>query len=295
MILLTGFEPFGGQSTNPSWAAAESARDLLRGEGLDVEALELPCVFGAAANVLRSALEDLEPELVVCVGQAGGEGGCRWKGWPSTVMMPGSGQRREPARGRRWCRAGPPPISPRCRSRRPSCRGSGRLPAEVSQSAGTYVCNHIFYTLMHELAAAGRPGRFRPRPLRGHPASGREQHAVAAGAQMAAALAVVVRTALATTADLKLAAGATDSSPAVSRARRACGRRRRSDRSQDRTSVQQFPDDGNVAVTLDSPASTVSDSAATARCIFATGTGAWKPVCWVRERTLPRPAPERAA
>ena len=72
MILLTGFEPFGGQPTNPSWAAAVSARDLLRMAGLAVEAVELPCVFGKAGTVLRRALDELAPELVVCLGQAGG-------------------------------------------------------------------------------------------------------------------------------------------------------------------------------------------------------------------------------
>ena len=65
MILLTGFEPFGGQPTNPSWAAAQSARDLLRTAGAAVEAVQLPCVFGTAGSALRKALDDLAPELVL--------------------------------------------------------------------------------------------------------------------------------------------------------------------------------------------------------------------------------------
>ncbi|MFF2245672.1 hypothetical protein ACFVTM_15980 [Arthrobacter sp. NPDC058130] len=53
MILLTGFEPFGGETANPSWAAARSAARQLQSEGLDVQAVELPCVFGASARIPR--------------------------------------------------------------------------------------------------------------------------------------------------------------------------------------------------------------------------------------------------
>ena len=72
MILLTGFEPFGGESANPSWSAAREAAVRLRAEGLDVQAVELPCVFGDAIRGLEAALERYRPELVVCAGQAGG-------------------------------------------------------------------------------------------------------------------------------------------------------------------------------------------------------------------------------
>ena len=72
MILLTGFEPFGGETANPSWAAAGAAARLLQSEGLDVQAVELPCVFGASAKVLTETLERFRAELVLCAGQAGG-------------------------------------------------------------------------------------------------------------------------------------------------------------------------------------------------------------------------------
>ncbi|MGZ4662822.1 MAG: pyroglutamyl-peptidase I family protein, partial [Arthrobacter sp.] len=51
MILLTGFEPFGGEDSNPSWAAAVQARALLEADGHNVAAVELPCVFGESINV----------------------------------------------------------------------------------------------------------------------------------------------------------------------------------------------------------------------------------------------------
>jgi pyroglutamyl-peptidase len=208
MILLTGFEPFGGQSTNPSWAAAESARDLLRGEGLAVEALELPCVFGAAANVLRSALEDPEPEPVVCIGQAGGRVRVSLErvaiNCDDAPVPDNAGNQpvdREVVPGGPAAYFTSLPVKAALRA----VEVAG-VPAEVSQSAGTYVCNHIFYTLMHELAR--RPD------VRGgfvHVPFAPDQVAQGSGdpslplASMAETIAVVVRTSLTRAADVALA------------------------------------------------------------------------------------------
>ena len=49
MILLTGFEPFGGEAVNPSWAAAQLAAAALQDGGREAAAVELPCVFGKSA------------------------------------------------------------------------------------------------------------------------------------------------------------------------------------------------------------------------------------------------------
>ena len=70
-VLLTGFEPFGGESLNPSW---EAVRALLgaRIGGHRVEARCLPVEFGRSLAVLRKAIAEVKPVLVVCVGQAGG-------------------------------------------------------------------------------------------------------------------------------------------------------------------------------------------------------------------------------
>ncbi|MCX6499886.1 MAG: pyroglutamyl-peptidase I [Arthrobacter sp.] len=212
MILLTGFEPFGGETTNPSWAAARRAAALLRADGHDVSAVELPCVFGDALTVLAAALEKHRPELVVCAGQAGGRErisleriaiNCDDARIPDNA---GNAPVDEPV-----VPGGPAAYF----STLPVKAALGALlaagiPAEVSQTAGTYVCNHVFYGLMHALRQS--PG------VRGgfvHVPFGPDQVRPGSGVaslpldQMTQALAVVVRTALATTADLKLAAGAT--------------------------------------------------------------------------------------
>ncbi|MFE4837681.1 pyroglutamyl-peptidase I [Arthrobacter sp. NPDC056691] len=216
MILLTGFEPFGGQPMNPSWTAAQSARDLLLAEGLDVAAVELPCVFGAAGSVLRNALDDLEPELVVCTGQAGGRGRVSLErvaiNCDDAPIPDNDGNQpvdRPVVQGAPAAYFTSLPI----KAALVAVEKAG-IPAEVSQTAGTYVCNHTFYALMHELAS--RPGvrggfvhvPFAPDQV--EQGSGAPSLTVAA---MAEAIAAVVRTSLSRPsgltqpADTALAAG----------------------------------------------------------------------------------------
>ena len=68
-LLLTGFEPFGGDSVNPSWLVAQA----LQGEliaGARVQALCLPCVFGQALTVLQAAVQQHRPQVVLALGLA---------------------------------------------------------------------------------------------------------------------------------------------------------------------------------------------------------------------------------
>ncbi|CAH0170050.1 Pyrrolidone-carboxylate peptidase [Arthrobacter sp. Bi83] len=210
MILLTGFEPFGGQSSNPSWAAALHARELLRSEGLAVRAVELPCIFGAAGAVLRDALDELEPELVVCIGQAGGRDRVSLErvaiNCDDAPIPDNAGNQpldSEVVQGGPAAYFSSLPVKAALRA--VTLAG---IPAEISQTAGTYVCNHIFYTLMHELASrADVRGGFVHVPFEpGQLPEGSAAPSLAV-TLMAEAIAAVVRTALATTADLKLSAG----------------------------------------------------------------------------------------
>src|SRR3954471_9656303 len=70
-VLVTGFDPFGGQPLNPSWLAVQA----LHGRKLDghsVVAAQLPTEFGRSLHVLQELLGQHRPALVVCTGQAGG-------------------------------------------------------------------------------------------------------------------------------------------------------------------------------------------------------------------------------
>jgi pyroglutamyl-peptidase len=151
-ILVTGFEPFGGQAINPSQEIAR-ALDGRTVAGWRVVGGVLPCVFGAALVELKKQLRSHAPEIVIGLGQAGG----RAEITPERVAI-NVDDARIPDN------AGAQPID------RPIVRGGPaaywstlpikaivaalrerRIPASVSQTAGTFVCNHVFYGLMHTL------------------------------------------------------------------------------------------------------------------------------------------------
>jgi len=209
IILLTGFAPFGGEAVNPSWNAV-SRLDGESIEGHRIVARRLPVEFGAALDALRAAIEETSPGLVLCVGQAAGRAQLSLERIAINVddaRIPDN--------------AGASPIDAPIVADGPAAyfatlpikamlaalREAG-IPAEVSQTAGTYVCNHVFYGLMHAL---------RDRPVRGgflHIPYAPEQAARTPGAPslpvdtIVAALRIALRTALATSTDRRLAAGA---------------------------------------------------------------------------------------
>ncbi len=151
-ILVTGFEPFGGERINVSWQVAQ-ALDGQRIAGCTVRALCLPCVFGQSLQVLQGALRAHDPAVVLALGQAAGRGELSVERVAINV---------DDARIPDNAGAQPvdqPVIAPAPDayfSRLPikaivaALREAG-LPASVSQSAGTFVCNHVFFGLMHAL------------------------------------------------------------------------------------------------------------------------------------------------
>ena len=209
-VLLTGFAPFGGETGNPSWdAVAPLGGKRIGGHRLVVR--QLPVEFGASLQVLQAAIREAKPALVLCVGQAGGR---------AQISIERIAINIDDARIPDNADACPidAPIVPDgpaayfatlpIKAMLVALREAG-IPAEVSQTAGTYVCNHVFYGLMHAL-------RGKPRTRGGfiHIPYAPEQAARHPGAPslpvevVTAALRVGLRTALATTADRRVAAGA---------------------------------------------------------------------------------------
>ena len=164
-ILLTGFEPFGGESVNPSWEIAR-ALDGWTCEGRTVRAVRLPCAFGDALRTLDEALDAHRPELVMCLGQAGGR---------AEISIERAALNVDDARipdnlGRQPIDAAVVAGGPAAyfstlpiKALAHDMRGAG-VAAAVSNTAGTFVCNHVFYALMHRLATtpalAGARGGF---------------------------------------------------------------------------------------------------------------------------------------
>ena len=213
MILLTGFEPFGGDTANSSWSAVSKALPILHAGGVAAEAVQLPCVFGKSAAVLREALERYQPSLVVCVGQAGGRGRVSLE----RVAINCDDARIPDNAGNRPVDEEVVPGGPAAyfsslplKSALKALMVAG-IPAEVSQTAGTYVCNHIFYSLMHllETATPSVRGGFVHVPYEPHQLPQGSNVPSLPSEVAAEALAVVVREVLASREDIRLAAGAT--------------------------------------------------------------------------------------
>jgi pyroglutamyl-peptidase len=157
-VLLTGFDPFGDDRrspspTNPSWLAVRALHGK-RIHGHQVVAAELPCVFDASIAELRRLMRTHQPALVICVGQAGGRSAVSLERVAINVN-----DARIPDN------ADVQPIDTPIVKTGPAAYFStlpikamlqalqrADLPAEVSQTAGTFVCNHVFYGLMHALA-----------------------------------------------------------------------------------------------------------------------------------------------
>jgi len=152
-VLVTGFDPFGGDAVNPSWMAAQAlhGREV---ESHRVVSVQLPTVFGRSLEVLREALERHRPSLVLGTGQAGGRGALSLERVAINVndARIADNARAQPV-DTPVIAGGPDayfttlPIKAMLKA----LLAEG-INAEVSQTAGTFVCNHVFYGLMHALA-----------------------------------------------------------------------------------------------------------------------------------------------
>lgn len=152
-VLLTGFEPFGGISVNPSEAIARQLNGTVIA-GHAVRGAVLPCVFGKANRRLSRLIQVLHPTLVICLGVAVSRATIS----PERVAINVVDARIPDNEGQKpvdrpVVRGGPTaywstlPIKAIAKALR-----SHGVPAELSQTAGTFVCNHVFYGLMHHLA-----------------------------------------------------------------------------------------------------------------------------------------------
>ena len=156
-VLLTGFEPFDKDPLNPSWEVARALdgwQPASTNGACTLRAVQLSCVFGDAVARLHEAMAQWQPALVICLGLAGG----RTEITPERVAINVDDARIPDNAGRQpvdtAVHAGGPvayfstlPIKAMVRDMR-----AAGVPAAVSNTAGTFVCNHIFYALMHRLA-----------------------------------------------------------------------------------------------------------------------------------------------
>lgn len=154
-LLITGFEPFGGETINPAWEAVKALPETV-GE-YTLHKLEIPTVFGEAPKRVLEQAERLHPEVILCVGQAGG----RAEVTPERMGMNfrkariADNQGNCP-KGQTIAEDGPAayfatvPVEAMAQA----IREAG-LPGRVSGTAGTFVCNDTLYTLLHRYEGTG--------------------------------------------------------------------------------------------------------------------------------------------
>ena len=144
-ILVTGFDPFGGEETNPAIESVKRIDENI--EGAEIIKLEIPTVFHKAADVIEEKIKEVKPDVILSVGQAGGRYGITVE----RVAINEDDARIEDNEGNQ-------PIDVKIREDGASAYFASlpikamveeikkeNIPASVSNTAGTFVCNHIMY------------------------------------------------------------------------------------------------------------------------------------------------------
>ncbi|MDC7224008.1 MAG: pyroglutamyl-peptidase I [Spirochaetales bacterium] len=150
--LITGFDPFNNEPINPAYEAVKNLPDTI----LDCQIIkrEVPTVFGKSVDLLKKTMDEEKPDIVICIGQAGG----RYHITPEYVAINLDDARIDDNEGNK----------PSARKIREDGENAyfttlparsivrelqaNNIPAQVSYTAGTFVCNHLFYGLMHEIS-----------------------------------------------------------------------------------------------------------------------------------------------
>jgi pyroglutamyl-peptidase len=150
-VLITGFTPFGGERTNPSWQLVKALPESIA--GYRIEKLLIPTEFGKAITVTTKAISTLKPDIVLCFGQAGGRSRMSVERVAINVddahIADNAGQQiidraiRADGPAAYFCTV---PIKAMA-----AAINKVGVPAEISNTAGTFVCNHLIYGVLHHI------------------------------------------------------------------------------------------------------------------------------------------------
>ena len=151
-LLITGFDPFGGETVNPSWEAVRRLPDTVGDYRLTK--LQIPTVFGTAADTVLAAAAEDTPDVILCVGQAGGRDAVT----PERIAVNMASARIPDNKGNQPVEA---PILPGAPdgifstvpvAAMAQAITAASLPGKISNTAGTFVCNDTLYRLLHHFA-----------------------------------------------------------------------------------------------------------------------------------------------
>lgn len=148
-LLITGFDPFGGETINPSWEAVKGLPVHIG--DYSVTKMEIPTVFGAAAEKVIQSAEDLCPDVILCVGQAGGRAAVT----PEVIAINLQEARIPDNHGNQPVNIPVAADGPAAYFATVPVREmvqaiqAGGIPSALSYSAGAFVCNDVLYRLLH--------------------------------------------------------------------------------------------------------------------------------------------------
>lgn len=150
-LLITGFDPFGSETINPAWEAVKLLPNNI--DGIEVIKLEIPTVFGDSIVKVLEDAKTHNPDIIICVGQAGGRpdisiervainlDDARIK--DNNGNQPIDEKVFEDGENAYFSNL---PIKAMVEEIR-----SSNIPASVSNTAGTFVCNHIMYAVLYQI------------------------------------------------------------------------------------------------------------------------------------------------
>ena len=151
-LLITGFDPFGGAAVNPSWQAVSRLPEQVG--DFELCKLEIPTVFGQATRVVLEKAAQFQPDVILCIGQAGGRGAVTPERIGVNIrdarITDNAGNQ---PRGEFVAPEGPAayfatvPVM----AMADAIEAAG-IPATVSNSAGAFVCNDTLYGILHHYA-----------------------------------------------------------------------------------------------------------------------------------------------
>jgi pyroglutamyl-peptidase len=151
-ILVTGFEPFGGETVNASWEAAQKLEGWRHGDTVAAARL-LPCAYDSSVKMLISAIETLRPDVLLMTGQAARRGVVSVERFAHNLddakAPDNDGAVR---RGLRITRAAPDWLEAAAPIRLIArAINEAGIPARMSRNAGAFVCNHLYFGALHYL------------------------------------------------------------------------------------------------------------------------------------------------
>ena len=148
-VLVTGFDPFGGEPINPAWEAVKAMKDTIA--GAEIVKMQIPTVVGKSIEKIHQKMKELQPDLVISVGQAGGRFGVT----PERVAINVTDARIPDNEGNQPIDEPIFPDGPAAylsnlpvKAMVQAIKDAG-YPSVLSNSAGTYICNHVMYGILY--------------------------------------------------------------------------------------------------------------------------------------------------